>query len=335
MQCLENASLKARNTFGMEAKADRLWILHTREDEEEFLHSPWARQPFFILGSGANVLFTKDMHTSVVHLETRGVRTEAPEGGSVRLEVAAGENWDGFVRYCVDNGFYGVENLALIPSQVGSAVVQNIGAYGREVKDVVHAVKAWDIATGELKVFPKEACAFAYRSSLFKTAGSGKYLIHAVVFELSTRPQFHTAYGDVAERLRQRGGTTLGSVYEVISEIRREKLPDVRVLGSAGSFFKNPVVSPEKCQALQAAHPEFKAYPTDDGRMKLSAAQLIDSLGWKGRREGDVGVHERQALVIVNYGRATGGEVWRFAQRIQADVRQQYGLDLEPEVMVL
>ena len=335
MQCLENASLKARNTFGMDVKADRLWILCSREEEEEFLRSPWAKQPFFILGSGANVLFTKDFHGSVVHLETQGIRMGAARDGRVRVEVAAGECWDDFVRFCVDKGLYGVENLALIPSQVGSAVVQNIGAYGWEVKDVVHAVKAWHVATAEMKVFSKEECDFAYRSSFFKTVGKGEWLIHSVEFELSTKAAYHTGYGDVAERLQAWGETSLRAVYEVISEIRREKLPDVRELGSAGSFFKNPVISLEKCQALQAAHPEFKAFPASEGRKKLSAAQLIDSLGWKGRRSGDVGVHERQALVLVNYGRATGGEVWRFAQAIQADVQRHYGILLEPEVIVL
>lgn len=333
MQMLENVSLKPYNTFGIDVKADRMLFLRSAEDVDVFIENRDAYRPFLILGSGANILFTKDFHGTVVRMETKGIRELFRENGRVYVEAEAGECWDDFVRYCVKQQFYGVENLALIPSQVGSAAVQNIGAYGREVKDVVHEVHAVCLETGEEKHFSRDECRFAYRSSLFKS-NPGKYLVRSVVFALSLEPHFHTDYGDVAERLRQRGKPSLQAVYDVISGIRREKLPDVKVLGSAGSFFKNPVVSAEKWVQLHAAYPQLKSFPETGGRVKLSAAQLIDSLGWKGKRIGDAGVHERQALVLVNHGKATGSEILRLSQRIQTAVAETYGVDLEAEVIL-
>lgn len=333
MQMLENVSLKPYNTFGIDVKADRMLFLRSAEDVDAFIGKREEYRPFLILGSGANMLFTKDFHGTVVRMETKGIRELSREGGRVLVEAEAGECWDDFVRYCVERDFCGVENLASIPSQIGSAAVQNIGAYGREVKDVLQEVHAVNLETGEEMRFSREDCRFAYRNSLFKS-NPGKYLLRSVVFALSLEPQFHTDYGDVAERLRQRGGCSLRAVYEVIAEIRREKLPDVKVLGSAGSFFKNPVVDAEKWEQLHAAHPQLKGFPEAGGRVKLSAAQLIDSLGWKGRRSGEAGVHERQALVLVNYGKATGEEILQLSRRIQADVSENYGVKLEAEVIL-
>lgn len=332
MQMLENVSLKPYNTFGIDVKADRMLFLRSAEDVDVFIENRDAYRPFLILGSGANILFTKDFHGTVVRMETKGIRELFRENGRVYVEAEAGECWDAFVRRCVEKEFYGLENLAMIPSQVGSAAVQNIGAYGREVKDVLQEVRAVCLETGEEKHFSRDECRFAYRSSLFKS-NPGKYLVRSVVFALSLEPHFHTDYGDVAERLRQRGKPSLQAVYDVISGIRREKLPDVKVLGSAGSFFKNPVVSAEKWVQLHAAYPQLKSFPETGGRVKLSAAQLIDSSGWKGYRSGDAGVHERQALVLVNYGKATGGEILQLSRRIQADVSEKYGVQLESEVI--
>ncbi|MBP5613707.1 MAG: UDP-N-acetylmuramate dehydrogenase, partial [Bacteroidales bacterium] len=305
MHITQKVSLGAYHTFGVDVSADRMVLLRTEGETDEFLASAWARQPLLVLGSGANVLFTDEYHGTVVHLETKGIREISRNGSQVVLEVAAGECWDSFVRHCVAQGYYGVENLALIPAQVGGAVVQNIGAYGCEVKDVVLAVRAVCLSSGEERLLSREECGFGYRTSLFKRR-RGEFLVRSVQFVLSLEPRFHTEYGDVAERLRQRGETTLLSVYEVISEIRREKLPDVKVLGSAGSFFRNPVVPAEKWRALQAAFPLLKGFPEEAGQVKLSAAQLIDLAGWKGYRRGDAGVHLRQPLVLVNYGRASG-----------------------------
>ncbi len=334
MQMLEKVSLKPYNTFGIDVSADRMLFLRSAEDVDAFLENRDTHRPFLILGSGANILFTDDFHGTVVHMETKGIRELSRENGRVSVEAEAGECWDDFVRYCVERQFYGVENLALIPSQVGSAAVQNIGAYGCEVKDVLREVRAVCLETGEEKIFSREECRLAYRSSLFKS-NPGKYLVRSVVFSLSLEPHFHTDYGDVAARLQQRGECSLKSVYEVISGIRREKLPDVNVLGSAGSFFKNPVVSAEKWAQLQAAYPQLKGFPETEGRVKLSAAQLIDSLGWKGKRIGDAGVHERQALVLVNYGRATGADILNLSLKIQEDVNRHSGLCLEREVIII
>lgn len=333
MQILENVSLKSYNTFGIDVSAGRMLFLRGKEDVETFVMNRDAYRPFLILGSGANILFTKDFKGTIVRMETKGIRELSREKGRVLIEAESGECWDDFVRYCVERQLYGVENLALIPSQVGSAVVQNIGAYGREVKDVLHEVRVVCMDTGEERVFSKEECRFAYRNSLFKS-NPGKYLICSVVFELSTEAHFYTDYGDVSARLLQRGELNLKAVYEVISEIRREKLPDVSVLGSAGSFFKNPVVSAEKWEQLHGAYPQLKGFPDVGESMKLSAAQMIDSIGWKGRRFGDAGVHERQALVIVNYGNATGSEILQLSQHIQSDVAEKYGVNLEAEVIL-
>ena len=334
MRVSENVSLKPYHTFGVDVSADRMLLLRTEGETDEFLASDWARQPLLVLGSGANVLFTENYHGTVVHLETEGIRELSRSGGRVIVEVAAGECWDRFVRHCVGHGFYGVENLALIPAQVGGAVVQNIGAYGCEVKDVVLSVRAACLPDGEERRFSREECGFGYRTSLFKRE-RGRYLIRSVQFELSLEPRFHTEYGDVAGRLLQRGETTLSSVYEVISGIRREKLPDVKELGSAGSFFRNPVVPAEKWQALQAAFPVLKGFPEEAGQVKLSAAQLIDLAGWKGFRRGDAGVHLRQPLVLVNYGSATGAEIMRLAEEIRQDVLARFGVRLEEEVIIL
>ena len=334
MQITEKVSLGAYHTFGVDVSADRMVLLRTEGETDEFLASAWARQPLLVLGSGANVLFTDDYHGTVVHLETKGIREISRNGSQVVLEVAAGECWDSFVRHCVAQGYYGVENLALIPAQVGGAVVQNIGAYGCEVKDVVLAVRAVCLSSGEERLLSREECGFGYRTSLFKRR-RGEFLVRSVQFVLSLEPRFHTEYGDVAERLRQRGETTLLSVSEVISEIRREKLPDVKVLGSAGSFFRNPVVPAEKWRALQAAFPLLKGFPEEAGQVKLSAAQLIDLAGWKGYRRGDAGVHLRQPLVLVNYGRASGAEIMQLADSIRQDVLARFGVRLEEEVIIL
>lgn len=334
MRVSENVSLKPYHTFGVDVSADRMLLLRTEGETDEFLASAWVRQPLLVLGSGANVLFTENYHGTVVHLETEGIRELSRSGGRVIVEVAAGECWDSFVRHCVAQGYYGVENLALIPAQVGGAVVQNIGAYGCEVKDVVLSVRAACLPEGEERCFSREECGFGYRTSLFKRE-RGRYLVRSVQFALSLEPRFHTEYGDVAERLRQRGETTLSSVYEVVAGIRREKLPDVREMGSAGSFFRNPVVPAEQWQALQAAFPVLKGFPEEAGQVKLSAAQLIDLAGWKGYRRGDAGVHLRQPLVLVNYGRASGAEIMRLADSIRQDVLARFGVRLEEEVIIL
>ena len=334
MQITENVSLQPYNTFGIAVKAKRMVLLSNESDVREFASHAHRFEPYLIMGSGANLLFTRDFEGTVALVETKGVKECHRDAEHVVLQVEAGEIWDDFVRYCVEGGYYGVENLALIPSKVGSAVVQNIGAYGREVKDVVREVHAIDLKNGVPETFDRSSCLFGYRESLFKKH-PGRYLITSVLFELGLVPRFYTEYGDVAAKLKEKGETSIQAVYEVVSEIRRSKLPDVKLLGNAGSFFKNPVVSAAQWEQLRQQFPMLKGFPQPDGRVKLSAAQLIDSLGWKGKRAGQAGVHEKQALVLVNYGGATGAEVLALARNIQADVKRHYGVELEMEVIVI
>ena len=335
MRILENVSLQPYNTFGIEVKTARLVTLSTDGEINEWVrrHNR-SKEPFLVVGCGANLLFTKNYAGTIVLLETKGIREVFRDTDHVLLQVEAGEVWDDFVRFCVEKGYYGVENLALIPGKVGSAVVQNIGAYGREAGEVVQSVHALDCETGDRVTIDNSGCRFGYRESLFKK-NPQRYLITSVVFRLELNPCFHTDYGDVAARLKERGETSLQSVYEVISAIRRSKLPDVKQLGNAGSFFKNPVVSASQWETLRLTHPELKGFPQPEGNIKLSAAQLIDILGWKGRRIGQAGVHEKQALVLVNYGGATGGEVLALARQIQAEVQRNFLVNLEMEVIVI
>jgi len=253
------------------------------------------------------------------------------------VKASAGENWHEFVTYCVNEGFGGLENLSLIPGNVGSCPIQNIGAYGVEVKDSFHSLEAIDLQTGELVVFSNEECRFGYRDSIFKRDLKGKFAIWSVTFELKLNPVVHIEYGAIKQELEAMGTGNPGiaDVSNAVCSIRQKKLPDPEVLGNAGSFFKNPTVDQKFAEKLVESFPKMVFYPTGADRIKLAAGWLIEQCGWKGHREGDAGVHENQALVLVNYGNATGSNILTLAHRIQNSVYERFGVKLDMEVNVI
>ena len=285
-----------------------------------------------VIGGGSNLLLTRDIDALVLHMASRGRRVLSDDGERIVVEAEAGEPWHPFVQWTLAQGYCGLENLSLIPGTVGAAPMQNVGAYGVEIKDVFVGLTALDRETGELRDFGLAECAFGYRDSLFKR-NPGRWLILRVRFALSRTLQAHLDYGPVRQRLAEQGVTepTAQAISEAICSIRREKLPDPAELGNAGSFFKNPVVSAEQVERIRAQYPGVVAYPQADGQVKLAAGWLIEQAGWKGHREGDAGVHRLQSLVLVNYGQASGAQMHALARRIQADILERFGVELEME----
>lgn len=333
LQLQERISLKPYNTFGVEVTAR--WFAQAHDDAEVRAGIAAAAEkglPLMVIGGGSNLLLTRDVEALVLRMASRGVRVVSDDGERVVVEAQAGEVWDDFVRWTLAQGLGGLENLSLIPGTVGAAPMQNIGAYGVEIKDVFAGLTALDRQTGELHEFGLEDCAFAYRDSRFKRE-PGRWLILRVRFALSRAAKLHLDYGPVRQRLAEEGVTapTPADVSRVICAIRREKLPDPAVLGNAGSFFKNPVVSAGRADVLRQHYSDLVAYPQGDGQMKLAAGWLIDKAGWKGFREGAAGVHAQQALVLVNYGGATGAQLHALAERIRDDIQQRFGVELEME----
>jgi len=333
LQLQENVSLKPYNTFGVDVAAR--WFAQAHDDTEvrEGIAAAARKDlPLMVIGGGSNLLLTRDVEALVLRMASRGVRVLHDDGLQVAVEAEAGEVWDDFVRWTLAQGLGGLENLSLIPGTVGAAPMQNIGAYGVEIKDVFAGLTALDRLTGELCEFDLRECTFAYRESRFKRE-PGRWLILRVRFALSRAAQLHLDYGPVRQRLVEEGVTapTPADVSRVICAIRREKLPDPAVLGNAGSFFKNPVVSAGQADDLRARFSDLVAYPQGDGLVKLAAGWLIDKAGWKGFRDGAVGVHAQQALVLVNYGGATGAQLYGLAGRIREDIQQRFGVELEME----
>ncbi|MFZ6048829.1 UDP-N-acetylmuramate dehydrogenase [Pseudomonas sp. CR3202] len=329
----ENLSLKPYNTFGVDVKARLFAEAHDDVQVREALALAADRSlPLLVIGGGSNLLLTRDVEALVLRMASRGIRLLADDGEKVVLEAEAGEPWHPLVLWTLEQGLGGLENLSLIPGTVGAAPMQNIGAYGVELKDVFAGLTALDRQTGELREFGLEDCQFAYRDSLFKRE-AGRWLILRVRFNLSRAAQLHLDYGPVRQRLRDEGieTPTPKDVSRAVCAIRSEKLPDPMELGNAGSFFKNPLVSGEQAERLKAAHPDLVAYPQGDGLVKLAAGWLIERAGWKGFRDGDAGVHRLQALVLVNYGAATGSQLHALAQRIRADIVAKFGVELEME----
>jgi len=331
---MQKISLKPYNTFGIDVGAEALIFIYQDHDLKDFLLSEKAQKPFLVLGEGANVLFTKDFEGSVLKMETKGIELISENSNQLIIRVKAGENWDDFVRYSLSKGYYGLENLALIPGKVGSAPVQNIGAYGKEVKDFITKVYALSVQDASLRIFSPVECAFAYRSSVFKHAMKGQYIITDVEFTLTKNANLDINYADLQRQLRSDAAISPQAVYDAVVAVRKAKLPDYKLLGNAGSFFKNPIVSTVNLEKLKQKYNNLTVYPIDNKTVKLAAGQLIDLLGWKGKRMGNVGVHPQQALVLVNYGNATGLEILHLAQKIQQDVYSHFGIDLEMEVNV-
>ncbi|MDX9677105.1 UDP-N-acetylmuramate dehydrogenase [Pseudomonas zeae] len=333
LQVQPQVSLKPFNSFGVDVRAQLFAEAHSDADVREALAYATAHDmPLLVIGGGSNLLLTADIAALVLRMATRGIRVISDDGNRVVIEAEAGEPWHPFVQHTLAQGFSGLENLSLIPGTVGAAPMQNIGAYGVEIKDVFAGLTALDRQTGELRDFTLEECNFAYRDSLFKQQ-PGRWLILRVRFALDRIAHLHLEYGPVRQRLTEQGieQPTPTDVSRAICSIRSEKLPDPAVLGNAGSFFKNPLVSAAIVARIKEQHPDVVAYTQPNGQMKLAAGWLIERAGWKGFREADAGVHKLQALVLVNYGAATGLQLLDLAQRIQKDIAERFNVDLEME----
>jgi UDP-N-acetylmuramate dehydrogenase len=333
LQIQSNVSLKPFNTFGVDVRARLFAEAHNDNDVREALaYSAAHKVQLLVIGGGSNLLLSGDLDALVLRMASRGIRITHEDCGAAIVEAEAGEPWHPFVQDMLARGLSGVENLSLIPGTVGAAPMQNIGAYGVELKDVFHSLVALDRENGELREFSLADCAFGYRDSVFKHQ-TGRWVILRVRFKLSFAARLHLDYGPVRQRLQAQGinEPTPMHVSRAICEIRSEKLPDPAVLGNAGSFFKNPVVPAELAERIKQTHPGLVAYPQPVGQVKLAAGWLIEQAGWKGFREGDAGVHALQSLVLVNYGSATGLDMLTLAQRIQADILDRFGVTLEME----
>ena len=334
MQQYTNYSLLQHNTFQMDVRA-ALYVEYNSVDElckfllsQEFENH---RNKFIHIGAGSNLLFAGDYSGLVLHSAIRDLTVAEDTREHQLLRVGAGYVWDDFVAYCVGHELAGVENLSAIPGEVGASAVQNIGAYGVEVCDVIERVEAIDLQ-GNVRIFSKEECQYGYRDSIFKKELRGQYIITHVVYRLMKSPTFKLGYGDLRARVEAEGEPTLSAVRKAVTAIRDSKLPDPKKLGNAGSFFTNPVIPSEQYEALKTQYPDMPSYAIDDTRVKVPAGWLIEHVGWKGRALGRAAVHDRQALVLVNKGGATGKEVMQLAHRISEDIYTQYGIRVVPEV---
>jgi len=333
----ENFSLKEYNTFGINAKA-KTFVEVTNESELiEVLKQVYASE-LFVLGGGSNCLFTKNIEATVLHLNLKGITVVNETEEEVFLKVQAGENWHEFVLYCIKNNYGGIENLSLIPGNVGTSPIQNIGAYGVELKDSFVECEALHVQTTEKKIFDKEECQFGYRNSIFKNEAKGQYIITNVTFKLSKKNhKLNTGYGAILNELDKEGinHPTIKDVSNAVISIRTQKLPNPKEIGNSGSFFKNPVISSGKFEELQQKFPEIPFYKISEEEVKVPAGWLIDQAGYKGFRKGDAGVHKNQALVLVNYGNATGQEILNLAKEIQQEIKMKFRIDLEMEVNII
>jgi len=332
----EYFSLKPYNTFGIEVKT-RYFATFSTLDELLKLKEKIPNQPLLILGGGSNVLFTKDFEGLVLHNQIKGIQKIEEDEKHIWLKVGAGENWHSFVQYCIAHEYAGVENLSLIPGTVGAAPMQNIGAYGAEIQEVIYSVETLEKSTGQSKTFSRVECDFGYRESVFKNIYKNQFIIGHVIFKLSKLPIFRVEYGAIQEVLRQKGIQKLSIkvISEAICEIRNSKLPNPAVIGNGGSFFKNPEVNQEQYQSLKARFTEIPAYPLENGQVKIPAGWLIEHAGWKGKREGQAGVHEKQALVLVNHGDAKGEDILNLSYKIQASIMEKYNIELNPEINII
>lgn len=333
----QNVSLKPYNTFGVAVKAAFFSEVFSASDLKVLLSTPVVKeQKLLVLGGGSNILFTKDFNGLVIKVSIPGIST-VTEGEDVVVTAGAGVVWNDFVDYCVSNGFAGVENLTLIPGTVGASPVQNIGAYGVELKDVFHSCMATEIDTAEERVFTVEDCKFGYRDSIFKHELKGQYIITAVKFKLSKRARLNTQYGAIQTELHNRkiDEPAIADVSRVVADIRVSKLPDPSTIGNAGSFFKNPVIEQSLFREVVAKFPDVVYYPVANDQVKLAAGWLIEQCGFKGRVVGQTGTWKNQALVLVNHGSATGQEVYSFSEEIIKAVYAKFGVKLEREVNVL
>lgn len=334
MKIQENLSLKPFNTFGIDKKAQFFTAAHTINELKEALI--WAIErdlPIFILGGGSNILLTKDILGLVIKVELQGIEVIHEDENQVLVEVGAGVVWHEWVLYSLEKNWAGIENLSLIPGTVGASPMQNIGAYGVEIKDVFHSLKALNRNTLAIETFDAVDCKFGYRESVFKHESKDQYIITSVCFKLLKIPEFHVEYGAIQDVLKEKGVSELSikAVSEAVIAIRQSKLPDPKQLGNAGSFFKNPTIPVSQFENLKNKYPTIPGYMVPEG-IKIPAGWLIEQSGWKGKRLGEVGVHAKQALVLVNYGEGTGEQIKNLSEQVRATVRDQFGIELNPEV---
>ncbi len=339
MHIFENISLKNYNTFGIDAKT-RYFTKFSCEKEIPALlnHINSLKLSYMILSGGSNILFTQDFPGLTLHVNLKGITKLSESGDFVLVKAMAGEDWEDLVKYCLKNNWGGIENLTLIPGKVGTSPMQNIGAYGVELKDVFHELEALKVNTGEIHTFNKSDCRFGYRNSFFKQEGKGRFIILSVTFKLTQKNHFiNSGYGAIMHELERRKIDKPGihDIADVVRFIRTSKLPDPEVLGNAGSFFKNPVIPAKQHEKLKKRFSEIVAYPDRSGNMKIAAGWLIENAGWKGYRVGDAGVHKLQALVLVNHGKASGMEILQLSENIRKSVKDRFQINLEPEVNIL
>jgi UDP-N-acetylmuramate dehydrogenase len=331
----KNYSLRKHNSFGLDIYSRYFIKLTEQQQVIDFIKSDLSNiRPMLIIGEGTNILFCKDFSGLTVHPKIPGIEKIKETSQYVTLRVGAGENWDSFVNFCVENNYGGIENLSLIPGSVGACPIQNIGAYGVEVRKVIEKIEAVDIETSEIKIFSNEECNFSYRNSIFKGKLKNKYIITHIVFKLNKTHDFVTSYGSIEKELDKFPETTILNIRTAIINIRKSKLPDLTEIGNAGSFFINPIVSLEQANSVKQYYPKMPYYKITKNEVKLSAAWLIEQSNWKGKRIGNVGTYKKNPLVLVNYGDATGTDIYNLAKRIQKSVKNNFAINLEMEVNV-
>lgn len=337
MNILNNISLRPYNTMGIDVKARAFAAFSNVEELAQLSEQYSASSSQLVLGGGSNILFTKDYDGLVLKNEIKGIATVKEDASHVYVRAGAGENWHGFVQHCLRQNFAGVENLSLIPGNVGASPMQNIGAYGVEIKDVFEELEAYHLRDKKIHTFSTNDCQFGYRESVFKRQYRNQFVILNVTYRLNKQPRFNTSYGAIEQELEQMGVGELSiqAIAQAVINIRRSKLPDPAVTRNAGSFFKNPSVPAAYYAQLQQAFPGIVGYPNADGTVKLAAGWLIEQCGWKGVRKGDAGCHARQALVLVNYGHATGKEIYDLSEDILQSVKTKFGVELEREVNIV
>ena len=335
MNISENISLKSYNTFGIDVNAKKFISVDSVYQLQQLLK---AEKDIFLISGGSNMLLTKDIEKLVVHIDIKGISIDRENHNDIYLTVNAGENWHEFVLWCVENNYGGIENLSLIPGNVGTCPIQNIGAYGVEVKDTITKVEALEIETGKLVQFSNKESNFGYRNSIFKNELKGKYIITSVSFQLTKiNHNLNTSYGAIENELASKkiSDPSLKNISDAVITIRKSKLPDPKEIGNSGSFFKNPVINTTAFLKLQKLYPKIPSYKISDNEVKVPAGWLIEQAGFKGKRFGDFGVHEKQALVLVNYGNASGKEIYGLAQKIQNTIQEKFEISLEIEVNII
>ncbi len=335
----ENISLLPYNSFGIQASARYFARFASVKELTECLDHIYQQKqkPALILGGGSNLLLTGNVNGWVIKNELRGMKLESEDETYYYVRCHAGENWHSFVQFCIQHNYAGIENLSLIPGNAGASPMQNIGAYGVEIKDVFHELEAWDMEDKRSCLFSLPDCEFGYRESIFKKSAKGRFVILSVLFRLRKVPVFNTSYGAIEQELAKMGvqDITIRKISEAVIRIRSSKLPNPAIIGNAGSFFKNPVIPKEQFDRLKTGFPSIPGYPVETSGVKVAAGWLIEQCGWKGFRKGDAGCYDKQALVLVNYGKASGAEIYALSESIINSVKEKFGIILEREVNIL